>query len=266
MTGPGTRYAAAVARAYDSTGQAWAWGAARVYDRLADALVAAAPVPVAGRRVLDVGAGTGAASRAVARRGGLPVALDRSSGMLRAGDPGIPAAVADAAALPVATGAAGGAVAAFSLNHLHDPAAGLAEMRRACRPGSPLVAAAYAADDGHPVKRAVERAVSAVGWRPDTWYDELRSNVVARLATTEGMADAAARAGVGGDVRRMDVPIAGLTADDLLAWRLGMAQVAPFLATLDDATRASVVRQARALLGPGPPPLIRSVIVLLAVA
>jgi ubiquinone/menaquinone biosynthesis C-methylase UbiE len=268
--GPGRRpvavtrpdgFTAAVARAYDATGEAWARGAARVYDRLADALVEASPVPVAGRRVLDVGAGTGAASRAVARRGGVPVAVDRSTGMLRAGEPGVPAAVGDATALPVATGAAGGAVAAFSLNHLHEPAAGLAEMRRACAPGSPLVAAAYASDDDHPVKEAVVAAMAEAGWRAEPWYEELRATVAARLATVEAMAGAARRAGVAGESRRVVVPMDDVTPDDLVAWRLGMAQVAPFLAGLGIGDRRAVAARARALLGPHPPPLRRCVIV-----
>lgn len=257
-------YTGALARAYDASGGAWAWGAARVYDRLADALVAASPAAVAGRVVLDVGAGTGAASRAIARAGGRPVALDLSTGMLNVRPPGLPAAAADATALPIGEGLAGGAVAAFSLNHLHEPAAGLAEMRRACRPGSPLVAAAYAADDDHPAKAAVERAVSEAGWRPDAWYAELRSGIVGQLATVEGMRAAAERAGVAPEARHVVVAVDGLTPDDLLAWRFGMAQVAPFLGSLDEAARRAIVARAAALLGPRPPPLRRALVVLTA--
>jgi SAM-dependent methyltransferase len=258
-------FAAAVTEAYDATGTAWARGAARVYDRLAEALVGASPVPLAGRLVLDVGAGTGAAARAVARRGGRPVRLDRSAGMLRAGDGCSPRLVADATALPVADGSVDGAVAAFSLNHLPAPDAGLRAMRRACRTGSPLLASAYAADDDHPAKAAVERAATEAGWRPPLWYGELRASVVGQLATVDGMAVAARRAGVDGEVEHVHVTLDGLGPDDLVAWRLGMAQLAPFLATLGAPGRRRVARRARRLLGPTAPPLRRSLITLRAI-
>jgi hypothetical protein len=49
--------------------------------------------------------------------------------------------------------------------------------------------------------------------------------------------------------------------DELVAWRMGMAQVAPFLATLDLAGRRRVAARARELLGDAPPPLRRSLVV-----
>ena len=80
---------------------AWSGGPGPVYDRLADAVVGAAPFSLAGALVLDLGAGTGAASRAVLARRGRVVALDLSADMLefdRQERP--PAAVADASRLP----------------------------------------------------------------------------------------------------------------------------------------------------------------------
>jgi len=262
-----TGFASQVTDAYDATGDAWAAGPARVYDRLADALVARSPVPLAGRTVLDLGAGTGAAGRALGAAGATVLAVDRSAGMLgvdRNATRGR-AVVADATALPVADGAVDGAVAAFSFNHLPDPARGLAEARRACRPGSPVLAAAYADDDTHPAKDAVERAIAEAGWRPAPWYRVLRDGVVAQLATPARMAEAAGRAGLAATTARVAVPVPGLAPADLVAWRLGMAQVAPFVATLGPAERTRVTARALALLGSDPPPLVRSVVVLAAV-
>jgi ubiquinone/menaquinone biosynthesis C-methylase UbiE len=256
-----------LAEAYDATAAAWAVGPARVYDRLASVLVDRSPVPLAGRLVLDVGAGTGAAGRAVRRAGGHPLAVDLSAAMLRA-DPAAAgrAVVADARRLPVADAGVDGLVAAFSFNHLPEPADGMAEARRVCRPGSPVLVAAYAADDDHPVKAAVDRAAAEAGWSPAGWYRELRDAVSARLSTTAGMAAAADRAGLGGAVvDHVVVDLAALTVADLVAWRLGMAQVAPFLAGLDPAARQRVAARARALLGGDPPPLRRSLVVLAAV-
>ena len=53
----------ALAGAYSDTGGAWEEGPARVYDRLAAVLIDRSPVSFRGGRILDVGAGTGAAGR-----------------------------------------------------------------------------------------------------------------------------------------------------------------------------------------------------------
>ena len=87
--------------------------------------------------MLDAGAGTGAASRALAARRAKPIVMDLSFGMLAwdaAARP--PGAVADIRALPLAAQSVDDAVAAFVLNHLTDPSAGLAELARVTRPGA----------------------------------------------------------------------------------------------------------------------------------
>ena len=91
-----------------------------MYAPLARALVAAAPVPLAGRLVLDLGAGTGVAGRAALAAGARRVvAADLSEGMLRRGHArgGHPVA-ADAVALPFRDGRFDLVLAAFCLNHL----------------------------------------------------------------------------------------------------------------------------------------------------
>jgi ubiquinone/menaquinone biosynthesis C-methylase UbiE len=253
-----------VAEAYDATADRWATGPARVYDRMAEVLVDRTPVPLEGRTVLDVGAGTGAAGRAVRRAGGRPLALDLSPGMLRANPSGRSgrgrAAVAEASALPMADARVDGVVAAFSFTHLPEPALGLAEARRVCRPGSPVLASAYAGDDDHPAKAAVESAAREAGWTPPPWYRGMQSAGVTRLSSTAGMAAAARQAGLDGTSEHV-VELSDLAPDELVAWRMGMAQVAPFLATLDLASRRRVAARARELLGDAPPPLRRSLVV-----
>jgi ubiquinone/menaquinone biosynthesis C-methylase UbiE len=254
-----------LARAYDQAGNAWESGPARlVYDRLAGVLVGRSPVPLAGRLVLDVGAGTGAAGRHLLAIGARPVAVDLSAGMLRANPAGVGlAVVADAARLAVATGAVDGVVAAFSLNHLPRPVAGLREAVRVCRPGSPVLVAAYAADDHHPVKGAVELALVGAGWSPEPWYDQVRRSAMPQLATPEGMTAAARRAGLSGQAERLELSFPDLTPGDLVAWRMGMAQASTFLAGLDPAGRQAIRARALALLGT-PPPLRRAIVVLTA--
>jgi SAM-dependent methyltransferase len=267
MTGvPGSLTAA-----YSATGAAWQQGPGRVYDRLADTVVAACPVPVGGRLVLDLGAGTGAASRALLRAGARVVAVDNALGMLLAVAPGArggrpPGAAGEALALPFVGGGFGAVVAAFCLNHLADPAAGLAEAARVTDPGGSVVVSAYAEDDDHPVKAAVEEAASRAGWSTPPWYEELKVEAIPRLATPERMAEVAA--GVPGlterRVARHEIPFPDLSPSDLVAWRLGMAPLAPFVAALDQPDRARLSRVALDRLGADPPPLVRRILVLTA--
>jgi len=256
-----------LAAAYSAAGAAWQQGACRVYDRLAEVVIARSPVPLAGAHVLDLGAGTGAATRAALAAGAARVtAADAAVGMLAhdaARRP--PAAVADLRAAPFADAAFDAAVAAFSLNHVTDPAVGLREMVRVTRPGGALVAAAYAADDAHPVKSVIEAALTARGWRPEPWYQVMRSDAVPQLATLHGCNAALRAAGIEGEVDLVRVPLPHLGPDELVAWRLGMAQHAPFAATLSPSALRSVFEEAIAALGPEVEPLVRSIVVLRAI-
>jgi ubiquinone/menaquinone biosynthesis C-methylase UbiE len=70
---------------------------------MAQLLVGWSPVPLAGRVVLDVGAGTGLAGRAAQAAGGHVLAVDLAASMLRAA--AAPGVVADIRRLPMRTGA-----------------------------------------------------------------------------------------------------------------------------------------------------------------
>ena len=221
MTDPGSQ-----AAAYSATSLAWQRGPGRIYDRLAETVVAACPVPVQGRLVLDLGAGTGAASRALLRSGASVVAVDNAIGMLLAvagfeapasagagpGPATPPAVGGDALALPFASGSFGAVVAAFCLNHLNHPEAGVAEAARATAPGGAVVVSAYAEDDDHPVKAAVEQAATRAGWTPAPWYRNLKADAMPRLATAERMAAVAAAVPALGEARvaRHEIPFPDL--------------------------------------------------------
>jgi SAM-dependent methyltransferase len=256
----------ASAAAYSTTGGAWERGPARVYDALAEVLIGRSPVDLAGGRILDVGAGTGAAGRAAHAAGAAEVvAVDAAHGMLAHNAAARPAAVVgDALALPFAGSVFDVTVAAFSLNHLTSPAAGLREMARVTRRGGALLSATYAADDTHPVKDAVKEALSDRGWVPQAWYAELQADAIPLLATPEGCADAARAAGLDARVEAVRVSLPDLDAADLVAWRLGMAQHAPFVAGLSPQDRQELVEETIARLGRAPT-LVRSILVTSAV-
>jgi ubiquinone/menaquinone biosynthesis C-methylase UbiE len=92
--------------------------------------------------VVDIGAGTGAMVPVIraAAPGGIVIAVDASSGMLRAARDRTEARVvqADAQVLPLRDGSADAALMAFVLFHLGDPHAALLEVARVLRPGATL--------------------------------------------------------------------------------------------------------------------------------
>lgn len=255
-----------VASAYSATGAAWEAGPGRIYNRLAEVVVGLAPVPLAGRIVLDLGAGTGAASRALAAVGARAVAADAAYGMLAVDrEVRAPAVLADAAALPFATGRLGGVVAAFSLNHVPDPVGALGECARVSEPGAPLVVSVYAADDTHPVKQAVVDELVDHGFEPEPWALDMYRDVAPRLADPDRLGAAGTDAGLDVTVHEVRVPFPELTATDLVAWRFGMAQHAPFLAGLPADERRAIAARALDRLGAAPA-LVRSILVLTALA
>ncbi len=127
-----------VAKRYDVTNDILALGQTRRWRRMVADAVAAGP----GKRVLDLAAGTGTSSQAFAARGARVVPCDFSLGMLQVGRtrlPELPFVAGDAMALPFADASFDAVSISFGLRNIHDPAAGLAEMRRVTRPGGRLV-------------------------------------------------------------------------------------------------------------------------------
>jgi SAM-dependent methyltransferase len=241
-------YAGAAAR--------WADGASLVYRPIAHQLLETSPHPLRRRRVLDVGAGTGVASDALVERHAIPVAADLSHDMLawRAGDRP-PALVADVCALACRDGAADDTVAAFVLNHLQRPEAGLAELIRVTRPGGALLACVYANSSRSEVRDALDRAALEEGWEIPSWYTEIKANATPLLGTADHMARVAAAAGLVGilvDERPVDV---GVTeAEQLVSYRLGQAHFSAWLDQLglerSAAVRARLADAIRPIMRP----------------
>lgn len=101
--------------------------------------------PQAGERILDLGAGTGTSSAAIARSGAHVVAADFSEGMLEvgrrrhAGNPLLSFEHADAMALPFEDDEFDAVTMSFSLRNVNEPRTALAELFRVTKPGGRVV-------------------------------------------------------------------------------------------------------------------------------
>lgn len=241
-----------MAEAYGLAGARWANGPSRLYRQLADELLYAAPVALAGASVLDVGAGTGVVAAAAGARGAARVvAADLAAGMLAQAGPGVEPVVADAARLPFPDRTFDLVTAGCVINHVPDPTVVLAEFHRVA---TAIVATTFAAADPHPAKAAVDQVAWNHGWRPPTWYLRLKQDVAPETEDADRLATIAAEAGCG-DVQVVVRSVStGIQApNDLAAWRLGMAHLAPFLAGLTPAERDVVVAEATTAVDAMPP-------------
>ena len=237
---------------YSDAAASWAAGPSRVYRLLADALVACMPNVVPGARVLDLGAGTGVASDAVAPTGARVIAADVAYGMLRHDSGSRPPAVcADAARLPFRTDSFDHVVAAFVLNHVPDLIAALTELARVVRPGGTIAASSFPTERQHPAKDAIGKVVDAAGFVPPDWFATFKTEREGPSGSEEAFRHAATVAGlIRIDVYDLDVDVSGVGADGLAAYRLGMAQMRPFLGSLGDAERVEVEHAAIAAAAP----------------
>ena len=117
-------------------------------DRLWRIATTRAIAPRKGMRVLDLAAGTGTSSAAIAKHGASVVAADFSEGMLaegrrrHAGEP-IEFVWADATALPFEDDSFDAATISYGLRNVNDPRKALAEMRRVVKPGGRVVVAEF---------------------------------------------------------------------------------------------------------------------------
>ncbi|MDF3290370.1 class I SAM-dependent methyltransferase [Streptomyces sp. RB6PN23] len=159
-----------------------------------------------GQSALDAGCGTGRALpalRAAVGASGVVIGADLTPEMLsaavRAGRDRVALLVeADAARLPLRDGRLDAVFAAGLVHHLPDPAAGLHEFARVCRPGArlalfhPLGRAALAARRGHSLSDDDVRAepnlralLAATGWRL-TRYDDAEDRYLALAVRLDG--------------------------------------------------------------------------------
>ncbi len=127
-----------VARGYDRTNAVLSVGNAALW-RIA---TVRAVDPKPGERVLDIAAGTGTSSAALAKSGAEVIALDFSAGMVEEGrkrHPDLVFVQGDAMKLPFADGEFDAVTISFGLRNVQQPQVALAEMRRVLKPGGRVV-------------------------------------------------------------------------------------------------------------------------------
>lgn len=101
-----------------------------------------------GRRLVDIGGGTGNYALALKREGWEPIVVDRSPEMLsRAASKGLETVQADAQRLPFDGETFDAALMISMLHHVEDRGAALAEARRILKVGGRLVLAGFTGED-----------------------------------------------------------------------------------------------------------------------
>ena len=127
-----------VAKKYDRTNDVLSAGNAVLWRRATVRGVA----PLAGERILDVAAGTGTSSMALARSGAEVIALDFSAGMVAEGrrkHKKLEFIEGDAQQLPFPDNHFDAVSISFGLRNVKDPKLALAEMYRVLKPGGRVV-------------------------------------------------------------------------------------------------------------------------------
>lgn len=240
---------------YDAA--AWAAGPQRIYDRLAERAVALLPEDLAGAKALDAGAGTGALTRALLRRGAHVDAADVSAEMAaeltRQTRGRVATTVADVQALPMRSASYNVVGAAFVLNHLVEPHLAVAELARVTRPDGYLLATSFGADDP-PAKLAIDEVLRRHGYQPPEWYAELKAKTMPLTATKAAFEAVASRAGLQNfQVVELIVDFADLEPAAVAAYRLGMAHTAPFVRDLTADARERLSTEAVDAVRAAPP-------------
>jgi SAM-dependent methyltransferase len=220
---------------------------------LAEAFLTWFAVPTAGRW-LDVGCGTGALTEAILHATD-PIAvvgIDPSpdflgAAQIRVSDPRARFEVSDARALPVTSDAYDAVVAGLVLNFVPDPAAAVAEMVRATRPGGAV--GAYVWDYRGQMQGAqyfwdavAVTDAAAVTFDPRPHFHTCEPEPMTDLFRAAGLDDVA--------VEAIDLPMAFRDLDDfwLPHTMVGAAVAQRYVSGLDDDRQAALREQLRATL------------------
>jgi ubiquinone/menaquinone biosynthesis C-methylase UbiE len=176
-----------------------------------------------------------------------------------------PAVVADAAALPMRTGAVAASVAAFVLNHLTAPVVALRELARVTRRGGAVLAATFATSSSSTVRDHIDVVASSEGFQAPAWYGHMKTTIAPLLGNAPAMAAAADAAGLlNVDAEEQQVDVGVHRAEDLVDYRFGQAHYAGWLGSLTAAQRTGIRQRAIEAIEPIMEPYLPTVVLLAA--
>lgn len=150
-----------VAPGYDRTNAVLSMGTSALWRIAMVNALGAGP----GDRVLDIAAGTGTSSAAIARRGAVVTALDFSAGMVAEGrirHPELTFIEGDAEKLPFEDNSFDAVTISFGLRNVNQPRTALAEMFRVLRPGGRLVVCEFTTPPVGVIRAAYEAYLQKV--------------------------------------------------------------------------------------------------------
>jgi ubiquinone/menaquinone biosynthesis C-methylase UbiE len=226
---------------YAGLAKVWAEDAALAYGPMARHLVERASLDLSGVRALDAGAGSGVAGDVLRERGARVVAADREFDMAAYG--ARPAVTADLTALPFRNATFDVVVAAFVVNHLPDPVAGLTELRRVTRPGGAVLASTFSVDRA-PAKGAVDSVAAAHGFVAPEWYAALQQSAHA-IGDPSSFERSLAAAGYTRWTVTEEAVDVGLTEPaDVVRYRLAVPHLHAFVRSLSADARTALVADA----------------------
>jgi ubiquinone/menaquinone biosynthesis C-methylase UbiE len=251
-----------VRAAYDATGAAWDNGPRRIYDQLAAVLLDQSPVSFGDAVALDAGAGTGAATAELSRRGAQVTAIDLSAAMLRRMTGAV--AIGDVVRLPIRNNAVDIAVAAFVLNHLPEPLLGLRELARVTRPDGVVLVSVFGQAPAHPSKEAIDEVATRYGFATPEWYLRMKDTFALQATTPDALSALAVQSGLEQADAKVILVTPSMTNSDVVRWRLGMAHLAPFVASLSP-DQAKALADDACVAVAGMPPLEVAMVTLAAV-
>lgn len=194
-----------VAGRYDITNDVLSLGLDRQWRRATERAIDAQP----GERVLDLAAGTGTSTAALADNAVATVACDFSTGMVLEGKrrrPDLDFVAGDATKLPFADETFDAVTISFGLRNVNPPVTGLREMFRVTKPGGRLVVCEFSTppdrviESGYrlflrsfltPVSRAVSSNPEAYDYLEESildWPDQLGVSAMLHEAGWRGVA------------------------------------------------------------------------------
>ncbi|MES2253538.1 MAG: class I SAM-dependent methyltransferase [Pseudomonadota bacterium] len=238
-----------------TAGKSWIAAEASVdvmYRPFEDLLVAATPP---GRRVLDIGCGTGSTTRAVARAAGECVGVDISAPMIaaaaaRAAREGVNARFicADAEVHDFAPASFDLVMSRFGVMFFADPSRAFANLRRATRAGGRLHAFVWReAAENDFMTRAERAAAHLLPPRPERAPDAPGPFAFARPERVRGILQDGGWSGI--DIAKLDIECA-FPERELLHYLTWMGPVGRILQQADAPVRTKVMDTVRAAFDP----------------